>query len=88
MKKSILAPVILFATLGLSACGGKAVDDASNAEVALNETLEPVVNEPVEAQPATNEAAPPAEAKDVVTDAADNAKDAAKAAAEAAANHM
>lgn len=87
MKKSILVPVILFASLGVSACGGKAVDDASNAEVALNETMEPVLNEPVEALPVANEAVANA-TKDVVADAADNAKDAAKAAAEAAANHM
>ena len=86
----LTAPILLgllFASLGLSACGGKAVDDASNAEVALNETMEPVLNEPVEALPVANEAVANA-TKDVVADAADNAKDAAKAAAEAAAKHM
>ena len=87
MKKSILVPFVLIAALGVAACGGKAAEESSNAEMALNETMEPVVNEPVEAAPAANEAATNA-TKDVAADAADAAKDAAKAAAEAAANHM
>ena len=90
MKKSIILTCVALASLGLAGCGQKASDDASNAELALNETMEPLANEPVEAAPAP---APVAEAatnttKDVAADAADAAKDAAQAAAEAAANHM
>lgn len=88
MKKSIILSAVALASLGLAACGGKAADDASNAEIELNETMAPVVNETLDAAPAENAAAPVNQTADVAADAADAAKDAAAAAAEAAANHM
>ncbi|MEY3703976.1 MAG: hypothetical protein RLZZ561_1596 [Pseudomonadota bacterium] len=87
MTKLYAAAFIAAASLGLAACGEKAVEEPSNAEFAVNETMEGVGNELLEAAPATNSAATN-QMTDPAADAADAAKDAASAAAEAAANHM
>jgi hypothetical protein len=90
MKKSLLLGAVALASLGLAGCGEKAVDDAANAEVALNDTMNAADNEMLEAAPAlANDAADAAnETTDAAADAADAAKDAAEAAAAAAANKM
>jgi hypothetical protein len=75
------------ASLALAACGEKAVEEPSNAEFAVNETMDDLGNETLEAVPTVNSAATN-QMSDPAVDAADAAKDAASAAAEAAANQM
>jgi len=87
MTKLYAAAFIAAASLGLVACGEKAVEEPSNAEFAVNETMDDVGNEALEAVPATNSTTAN-QMSDPAVDAADAAKDAASAAAEAAANQM
>ncbi|MFM7028105.1 MAG: hypothetical protein ACKOXK_05445 [Chakrabartia sp.] len=88
MKKSIILSAVALAALGLAGCGQKAADQASNAEIELNDTMAPVANESLEAAPVANATKAEETTNDVAADAADAAKDAAAAAAAAAANHM
>ena len=87
MKKLLAATLIAAASLGLAACGEKAVDDPSNAELAVNETMDNVGDEALEATPAPNSTATN-QTSDPAGDAANAAKDAISAAADAAENHM
>ena len=81
MTKLYAAAFIAAASLGLVACGEKAVEEPSNAEFAVNETMDDVGNEALEAVPATNSTTAN-QMSDPAVDAADAAKDAASAAAE------
>jgi hypothetical protein len=89
MTKLFAAAFVAAASLGLAACGEKAVEEPSNAEFAVNETMDDVGNEILEAAPTADNAATN-QMSDRAVDAADAAKDAANAAAaaEAAANQM
>lgn len=88
MKKLLLGSAMV-AALALAGCGEPAVDDSANAEFAVNETMNAVDDEALEASPDANNSAEADEGlNDVAADAADAAKDAASAAAEAAANKM
>ncbi|NBU83692.1 MAG: hypothetical protein EBS21_03640 [Sphingomonadaceae bacterium] len=89
MTKLFAAAFVAAASLGLAACGEKAVEEPSNAEFAVNETMDDVGNEMLEAVPTPN-STDTGQLSDRAVDAADAAKDAANvaAAAEAAANQM
>lgn len=90
MKKLTVLAILATASLSLSACGEKVVDEASNAEMLATNTMDALANEQLEAAPLdmNTTMAPATEAADPATLAADAAKDAASAAAEAAANQM